>query len=397
MAGLLDGLLKGQWTEDPEKNQAITQGLLNAGLQLMQTRGRFGPGLGQAGLAGLQGFAQQQYAQHQQKLQKAQLEDLQRKKVLEGRDDERYQRENYLANLPSQYIKPPTQGNNPSAYTPGSQDLAGLAKAYLAAPGGLQTGMALQGALKPEKPTISKAGDVARDAKGNVVWQNPVEEDYNKLVIKGPDGRPMVNPLALDAKRQIAAAGKPETNIKIDNKLGEGLAKEVGPMIADSAQQASGAIQQIQNADTLIKAVDSNKVLAGPGATLRLKGAQLGQLFGVGGKDAQEQIANTRAVIQGLARATVSARAALKGQGQVSDFEGKLLAKAESGDIEDLTASEIKQIAVVNKRLAGQLVERHKALLKKAKGNQATAGVADFFEVEQPSQTLDWGALPSGR
>jgi hypothetical protein len=191
-------------------------------------------------------------------------------------------------------------------------------------------------------------------------------------------------------------SGANNTSVRIDNKLGEGLAKEVGPMIADSAQAASGAQQQIMNADTIIKAVDSDRMLAGPGSTVRLKSLQIGQVLGVGGKDSAEVIGNTRSVIQGLARATLSARAALKGQGQVSDFEGRLLAKAESGEIDDMTGAEIKQLAQTNRRLASMLVEKHKSLLKKAKSNPATAGVADFFELPD-NNSLDWGDLPGGR
>jgi hypothetical protein len=185
----------------------------------------------------------------------------------------------------------------------------------------------------------------------------------------------------------------PATNIKIDNKLGEGLAKEVGPMIADSAQRALGAHQQISNADTVIRAVDSNKIYAGPGANVRLKGAQIGQMLGIGGADSAETVSNTRAVIQGLARATVAARSALKGQGQVSDFEGKLLAKAESGEIEDMTPKEIKYIAQKNKEYGTKLIEQHGQLIKKARSNPATAGVADFFDIPGATPALDWNSL----
>jgi hypothetical protein len=172
-------------TGDPQKDAAISRGLLQAGLQLMQTKGKFIPGLSQGGLAGLQGFDQAQQQQYQQKLQKAQLEAIERKKMLDAREDT-------LANLPGEFIKPASQGNNPSAYTPGSQDIEGLIQKYMATPGGLQTGLSLQGAFAKPKPTISKPGEIARDAAGNIVWQNPAEPK--------DDGSPLARLLQEQAK-----------------------------------------------------------------------------------------------------------------------------------------------------------------------------------------------------
>jgi len=148
MAVLLDGLMSGQFTDDPQQNQAIQRGILNFGLQLMQTRGRrLGPGLGQAGVAGIQGFNDLKQEQFRDQLRKQQGEEYTRRKMLNAREDT-------LANLPSQFIKPDQQGNNPSAFTPGMSDLPGLSKAYMSAPGGLQTGLALQSALQKQEPTL---------------------------------------------------------------------------------------------------------------------------------------------------------------------------------------------------------------------------------------------------
>jgi hypothetical protein len=381
VTGLLDFIKTGT-----TGNPALDQGLLQAGLSLLQAKGNFGSNLGQAGMQALAGMQNAQNQQFQRTLQKNQLEELQRKRVLED--------------LPGQFIKPAQTGidatggmetatSNPANYVPPQMDLAGLAQKYLGTPGGLQQGLALQQSLKKDTTPIKVgAGDTLVNPQTlTPVYTAPNKEDplpsavreYNFAKSQGYKGT------FEDWERTGRKLSAPQTSIKIDNKLGEGLAKEVGPMIAASAEQASGANQQIANADSLIKAIDSNQVYAGPGANIRLKAAQVGQVIGVGGKDAAESIANTRSVIQGLARATTAARAALKGQGSVSDFEGKLLAKAESGDIEDMTPAEIRQIAVVNKRLAGQLVQNHQKLLDRAKKNPATAQTADFFEVPTPS------------
>jgi hypothetical protein len=165
-------------------------------------------------------------------------------------------------------------------------------------------------------------------------------------------------------------------------------------MIKSSYDTAAGAQTSIATADRLIKAVDSGNVYTGPGATFRLRAAQIGQSLGIGGKDIQDQIANTRSAIQGLAQSTVAARSALKGQGQVSDFEGRLLERAASGNVDDLTAAEIKQIATVNKRLAQQQISNHSQMVSKLRTKDATAQLADMFDLPTV-QTGDTSA-PSG-
>jgi len=186
--------------------------------------------------------------------------------------------------------------------------------------------------------------------------------------------------------QDMKKAGAQSIGLKIENSLGTGIAGQVGPMLKDSAEAASAARQQLTNADNIIRAVDSGKILSGPTATLRLKGAQIGQMLGIGGADDAEKIINTRTAIQGLAQQTLSARAQLKGQGQVSDYEGKLIASAASGNIEDLTVPEIRKLAEVNKRLSAQVVANHQQFLSKIKAHKdpAIGSMADLFDLGAP-------------
>jgi hypothetical protein len=194
-----------------------------------------------------------------------------------------------------------------------------------------------------------------------------------------------------------AKAGAPSTSVRVENKMGEGVAAQVGPIMKESYDSAIGAQQQIANADRLISAVNTGKAFTGPGASFRLGAAQLGQTLGIGGSDAEEQISNTRSAIQGLAQSTLAARSSLKGQGQVSDYEGKLIARAASGDIDSLTGPEIKQLAVINKRLSQQIVSQHSTRVSKLRGHGATAGIADMYDInDMPGATdgvIDFGSL----
>jgi hypothetical protein len=180
---------------------------------------------------------------------------------------------------------------------------------------------------------------------------------------------------------QQKRAGASNVSVKVDNKLGEVVAAQVGPMVKASYEGATGAAQSIVNADSLIRSIDSGKVYTGPFASWQLKAAQYGQKVGIVGSDTAESIKNTRATIQSLAQATLDARSQLKGQGQVSNWEGGLVEKAASGNIDDMTAPEIRQVAVVNKRLANQLIQQHKTFVGKLKANETTAPLANMFEL----------------
>ena len=407
--GLLDFLN----SDDP----AIQQGILQMGLSMLGSKGNGWRAVGNAGMQGLEGAQQYRNMDIARKLRQTEMTGMQ--DVQRMRREEEARRK-ALEDLPGKFMVPPSQPGvdatggmdtalenpNNAASPTGRNDLRGLSQEFIRTPGGLQTGLALQQALQKQGPTYHTVADggmlIATDpasgreisrienTKNDPSKQSPISQLLADRA-KFPPGSAEYQ--IIDAAIQKATTHPPGTNVRIDNKLGEGLAKEVGPMISASADRAQGAKQQISNAETIIRAVDTNKLYAGPGAEIRLKGAQIGQLLGVSGRDTNEVILNTRAVVQGLARATVAARSALKGQGQVSDFEGKLLAKAESGNIDDMTASEIKYIAQKNKEYGTKLIEQHNQLLGKARANPTTSGIADFFDVAPAGQVVDWNSL----
>lgn len=416
MAGLLDMLQ--QASNDP----ATSQGILRFGLSLLQSKGNLSNAFGQAGLQGLQGAQDYRNQQFQNQLRQSQLGQMKRTEQLQ--------------NLPSQFVtggvKPPTMDNR-DVGQPGEQaipdkgfDFSGYTNALM----GLDPMQGLQMQALTRKDTapvkLGAGEKLLNPTTFATLASNPKEGDQPKLTqliaqraalpVGDPNRAAYDDAIAREtrssspgpiqeyeyAKGQGYAgsfdqwskdqkrAGASNTSVKVENQMGTGLAKEVGPMVKESYDSAKGAQQSITNADSLIKAVDSDKLYAGPGATLKLKGAQLAQVLGIGGKDAAEKIANTRSVIQGLAQATVAARGQLKGQGQVSDYEGKLLQRAASGDVEDLTKQEIRQIATVNKRLSQQVVSNHGQFIQKLRGDQTTAPIANMFDL--PAQNV---AAPS--
>lgn len=203
-----------------------------------------------------------------------------------------------------------------------------------------------------------------------------------------PEGKSLFVSLA---KKEATHQPPATTSVKIDNKLGEGIAKEVGPMLGESRSAALGALDQLDASKRITAALDSGKVIAGPGATVRMIGDQIGQVLGVGGSDSAERLTNTRAVIKGLAEYTIGARKALKGQGAVSDYEGSLITKASSGDIDNMTLPEIRALVATTERLAKKQHQAHSTQLATMRKKENLRDLADFFEVPDLPDTTPTG------
>lgn len=247
----------------------------------------------------------------------------------------------------------------------------------------------LQGQFtEPAARILAQAGDL-RGAVGRqfpqaapITPQSPaakLQADYNAGLIDEPTYR-----AALDKITKIQPPASVTVNNalpKIELKTGEGLAGEIGGMVRGSKEAAKGAVAQLGTANRMRAALESGEAIVGPGATIRLKGAQIAQVLGVGGKSTEEKIRNTRSLIKGLAEFTVAARSALKGQGSVSDFEGKVLAKAESGEIDDLTVPEIQILADLADRAARLKYNEHAENMKALEGNENYRGLVPFYKV----------------
>lgn len=203
---------------------------------------------------------------------------------------------------------------------------------------------------------------------------------FSDLVIADGQGGFTPNSPLVGVKRDLAKAGASNTNIRVENKTGDGLAAQVGPMMKESVSAAEGAAKQIDAANRIISAVDSNKMFAGTGAELRLTAAQISDTLGIGGNTNSEKIANTRQALQGLSQLTLQGRAQMRGQGAITESESKLAERATSGDI-TMTPGEIKQLAGAAKRAASYMQAEHGRKLEVIKSNPALASMAPFYDV----------------
>lgn len=235
---------------------------------------------------------------------------------------------------------------------------------------------------KPQEAFTLGEGQVRYGPNGKIVAQGPAKVDSAPTNVREYEYARGQGYQGTFEQFQTALkkAGAPNVTTKTEVKMGESLAGQVGPMMKDSTAIAEGAVKQIDAANRIVQAVDSNQIFAGPGANVRLKIGQVGQMLGVGGKDDAEKISNTRSAIRGLAELTLQGRQQMKGQGAITESEGALAAKAMSGDIEDLTAAEVKQLAKASERAARYNYQEHQRKLQVMQANPALSGIAPFYQ-----------------
>lgn len=193
-----------------------------------------------------------------------------------------------------------------------------------------------------------------------------------------------INRPVVEAKKEIATAGSSNISVNTEKSLLGKISDVVGEQIGNQHSAAQGALQTIDTANRLRDAVSSGAVMSGPGANFQVVGAQIAQKLGNG--DSPEGLVKTRETIKGLAELALAARASLKGQGQISDYEGKLLQRASTGDIDTLTAPEIKTLADLADRSARITIKQNRANVDKLRKNPNAAMLADILHVEEPGQ-----------
>jgi hypothetical protein len=231
--------------------------------------------------------------------------------------------------------------------------------------------------LRPGERRFNEAGQQIAEAPDK-------EDDFTKALklagipLDSPEGQRLAR---LRTEKLTSHPPAAKVDVRVDNKTGDSLARPIGEIVQGTQSVALGGLDQIETGHRILDALDSGKVITGPGAKARTFLKQLGVTYGVNGKDDAEVLQNTRQVVKGLAEFTLGARKQLKGQGQVSDYEGKLIEKAASGDIEDMTEPEIRSVVAVADRLARKGHELHLRQIENIKKNPGLAPLADFYGV----------------
>jgi hypothetical protein len=176
-------------------------------------------------------------------------------------------------------------------------------------------------------------------------------------------------------KLQKIKSPSTSTNVSVTSPTGKSLSEPVGKRVDASLAKAEGAAGLMENANMIQEALNSGKVIVGPMAGPR---TTIAQLLNMAGADNQAQLQNSLSVAKGLAGLTLESRGELKGQGQVTDTETKLLERARSGDT-TLTLDELQQVVNVSQRLAKRLWSNHENLLKTMEKDPAAKDSIEYY------------------
>lgn len=181
---------------------------------------------------------------------------------------------------------------------------------------------------------------------------------------------------------------KPEgQTINVNTGIEKAAGAELGKLVPDLFDKANSATNLLNEIPNYTKAIDG--AIVGFGAKTRADLARVGATMGFAGDEA---LAKTQAVVKGLAQLTLSERDKLKGTGQISDFETKLLEKASSGS-ENLTNAEIKTIFGLAEKAAKLKQSQNYELLRRAAQKSETAQL--FFD-QLTSQVGSNAPTPTG-
>jgi hypothetical protein len=418
MAGLLDGF--SEFVKTPEG-----QGLLSAAFGGMAGARQGTPwnNLGRAGVAGVMGYGgaldrQQQLSEAEQMKKYRDMQQQQMQMQIEQAKREQGKSAAIDALIP-QFYKPGQPAQPGAAAIPGFTPIDSM----------LPKDMQIGTPERPATPAVAPSFDMQGFAQG-VMGVDPLK-GFGYLQAMQKDNTPITvapgaslvdkhtlkplftapkevtKPSAIQEYEYAKNQGYPgsfeqfqtaqkragATNItnKVETKMGDSIAGQIGPMVKDTYTAANGAVQQIDAANRIVSAIDSGKVIAGPLANARLTMSQVGQMLGVTGGGEAERIAQTRSVIRGLSEMTLQGRKQMSGQGAITESEGKLAEKANSGDIGDLTAAEIRQLALASARASQFIYGQHQSMLESMQGDPNLVNLSKFYKV-RPMPNVNFGS-----
>lgn len=183
--------------------------------------------------------------------------------------------------------------------------------------------------------------------------------------------------VALNTIEQLKKAGA--GNYNFGNLLDKGAPSTILDMLKEGKVQAVGAINTADSANRIIQALDSNKIFTGSGANIKIGAAQIADMFGIGGKDTAEKLANSRQAIQSLAQLTLQGRKQMRGEGAITQGEQELAKDAMSGKI-DFTAAELRTLANAAKRAAQYTYNNYQSMYGQLEKDSPRS--APFFRVD---------------
>ena len=161
------------------------------------------------------------------------------------------------------------------------------------------------------------------------------------------------------------------------------LSKAAADILSDSKAKAEDAVASLNSLSQIETALNSGKVRTGPGTTPLQYLDQLGIVLGVAGADTKERVANTRSIMQSMAQQELATAGLMKGQGQITENERKLIAQASLGKIDDMTEPEIRILVGGLRKTANSRLTAHGKMVDQTERDYP--GSATYFGVQTPA------------
>ena len=178
-------------------------------------------------------------------------------------------------------------------------------------------------------------------------------------------------------RQQIA----PKTDVKVNTgekvRVSE-INKDIVTQMGDFTSQARSANDTLMNVDRILPALSG--AITGPLADSRTTLIRVGQQLGIVGKDANDVLAKTQILVQGLAQQELAAAGQMKGQGAITAPERELLRRASVGD-QSLSAAELETALKTAQKVAKYRISQHQEYLSKFSALPGSEQYVPFYTV----------------
>ena len=173
------------------------------------------------------------------------------------------------------------------------------------------------------------------------------------------------------------------------NKFLQGVGQGAADIMSKrqiQAQSSVGTIKAINELRPLLQENDDGTggVFAGPLSTQQMLIARLGQKLGVGGDDDAQILTNTTAAMQKLASLELTAAQGMRGQGQITENERKLIKRAAAGELATMTAPEVNVLLDGLDKLARQGITEYTTFLDTGFASPDAQQFKSIYQVVAP-------------
>jgi hypothetical protein len=214
---------------------------------------------------------------------------------------------------------------------------------------------------------------------------------YGQMLIESglsPDSAEYKKAMAAYTKAELTGKEK-GSGTTVSVNMDKSAGNKVGDILEKGLPAAEQAVGSLQTVNQLRQVLSSKDLILGPGANFRTNLARISNVY-LGGNN-NEQLANTRSAIQGLANLALNARSRLQGSGAISNYEQEVIQRATSAGIEELSIPELQVLLEVVERDAKQTYNSYDRKYKKVKDDD----LREFYA--PPPLPGNSSGLPSGK